>query len=428
MYHRTRSRGDEVSLNPFSSVFYSRFESRKQFADGHWIREDRNAAWAPVGTSTLFSDEEQISDTVGNVGGYNGCSHTHKYPIRIGYFPKTEMATISTDDLSTSWNRTGTSWSGSSTHYSVEGHLGSAAWSPSFDRSIDWNSLVQAAGDAVSGSMVSRMNILVTLAEMQQTMRMFKNPFGLLTARWRRSNKPLRQLSKAGANVWLEYKYGWKQFYRDFREITKVLDKTAQHMEYLRRTRESWTSVTRSQTDEVSCPIQTPSIGSITDGVRATVTNLVAKRRANVSLQLLRGAEFQLLSRQCYLTQALGGDKLIEALWDLVPFSFVVDWFIDISRFAALNPILWNQHRIKRLGYSVSTDWYADISLDTKCTYYANCSPAEYLLDDVYANQRVRKSYSRYQGFPPDSETAGWFGNFSFINIADSGALIAQRI
>jgi len=121
----------------------------------------------------------------------------------------------------------------------------------------------------------------------------------------------------------------------------------------------------------------------------------------------------------------LGARDIVTALWDVVPYSFVVDWFTHINRDLGAHSIDWNSYDIRRMGFSRKTEWYGRVKVDSSYTGYGETIT----LPTYYEGpQCVQKTYTRTQGFPPGTQSVGLFGNLNKTQIAEGLALIVQRI
>jgi len=404
-------------------------ETRQRFYGFNPDHFPMNDDYEPFLFNYKWSDEKTISDVLGRESGFNPCYHFQNFPIKASFSPGNRDKLMPMELLDHYWRKSGVEFSGSGqVDYSVDTHFGEQAFVPQYDRAVDWNSLVLGAGAVLDGHMAAKSNIFSVLGELAQTYKMVRNPFGLLKANWRRSNLTLRQIVKSGANVWLEQKYGWQNFFRDMTNIGRMLEKSRQHVNYLLRTKSQWASVQKTQTDEVPCPVPNSVIGYPANYLQGELSNVWAKRTATFSLHVLRGEAFNVLTQHEYFLQGIGADRLNEALWDLTPFSFVVDWFIDIQKLISVSPVNWQKYNLRKLGYSVKEEVYADLELSS--TFYLQLPSIGETVEfaQKYHNQLVRKSYMRSEGFPPNSATAGIFGSLNLDREATSGALVAQRI
>lgn len=310
--------------------------------------------------------------------------------------------------------------------------LAESSWPQVSFPSIQWGDLVSTIGDEINGHMQASSNMLVNAAQWSQTVGMIKNPFGLLRRDWRPAVKKFSagRLAKDGANVWLEYRYGWSNLYRDLIAVAKARKEVQDHLAYLRRTDGSWASVSQNQTDvRVPSSSLISSVGSSPNLCRWYLDSV--KRTCRVSCDVYREKAYERIGEWELICQRLGLNDWIEAAWDAVPFSFVVDWFIDIAGVAKWHPMTADTKRIRQAGYSVKTEHIAHVRYDSGFSVLDNDNPTHYTSFTnswTSPQQCIRKSYVRSAGFPSAFTPPATFSGLNLIHAADGLALVAQRI
>lgn len=198
-----------------------------------------------------------------------------------------------------------------------------AKWAPTF--SINHRS-AQDAFNAAYSQFKRRLSdsaeLAVTLAERKQALIMMTNrliQIRRFTVEVRRGNfrrasqilgmsrtpSGLKAGSKRLANNWLEYHFGWSPLVSDIFGALDLLTK----------------------------PIPNTRIRARGYGWETTYwTNNVdsdATEIRNVKCQLL--ADFWIENPNLHLASQLGFINPVSIAWELVPFSFVVDWFVNVS-------------------------------------------------------------------------------------------------
>jgi hypothetical protein len=126
--------------------------------------------------------------------------------------------------------------------------------------------------------------------------------------------------------------------------------------------------------------------------------------------------------------RGLGVNKVVEAAWDLVPYSFVVDWLINWKAvFRMVNLARFSTHTVRRMGYSIKEEWSCTPKVSVATPNLFDGTPG---ITAVWNGQEevVRRLYNRSVGFPSDTDTAGVFSTLSKTNMVDGAALILQRI
>jgi hypothetical protein len=297
-----------------------------------------------------------------------------------------------------------------------------AAYPPYSLPSIDWNGLVSQVGESLDGHMTTKSNILVTIGEGLKTIAMLKNPLTPLRVLTR--SKSIREVVNGVAGLHLVYKYGWKQLYRDIVAFGDVHNRVSDHIAYLQKSKGKFRSLSATQTD-------TTSIGDDTEITHSFYKSIFRlshfDRRATFSCQSRLDDSIDIHNRLRFTLQALGVDRVTEAVWDLVPFSFVIDWLINWRSFAKDPRTKFQNHHVRRLGYSVKEEWYCIPIFEYDRPPFTTGGP-RLQASSMGSAQIVQSAYSRTPGFPPGSETAGVFSSLSITNLVDGAALILQRI
>lgn len=127
-----------------------------------------------------------------------------------------------------------------------------------------------------------------------------------------------RDAALAAGNTWLEWKYGWQSLMMDVEGL-------AEHIEEVRHKDANLdgvikTSLTRRH--KITGPYsisQTPSIRGV--------------REDTVVLKGTLTCRFKINNPNLLLPAKVGLTNPLSVAWELVPFSFVVDWFIPIGKF-----------------------------------------------------------------------------------------------
>jgi hypothetical protein len=203
-------------------------------------------------------------------------------------------------------------------------------------------------------------------------------------------------------------------------------------MQYLKEIGTGGRPISAKQVDEVS-PGTTfryaPPVGGIT-GIRHVRDFVFDNYRRTVAFSCTHKVEQSVrdMSHLDHVMDGIGSEKVFEALWDLVPFSFVMDWFFHIDRLMVVNPLLWGGDKVTMMGSSIKQEWKF-------CTAVAVQIDPLWLPDVYHSGQFVtgspeilRKSYYRYPGFPSGTSESGAWGGLSKTQLASGAALMLQRI
>jgi len=265
---------------------------------------------------------------------------------------------------------------------------------------------------------------LVTMAESLKTLRMLTNPLSILTA-FGRSNS-IKEVVQSVANGHLTYKYGWKQLYKDITDFGNLYESVSDHMKYLQESKGKWRPLSAQQVDEVS-----PGITYDLGRVNYTKTKFSFdgyKRTSVFSLHSILSAAEAAQTRSQLTMQGLGVGKIIEAAWDIVPFSFMVDWLINWKAIGnALSAGNFSTHKLRYVGHSTKYEWTMHPSVDVLGPSLWDGTPG--VVSSWTGKPGVIRSvYSRTPGFPDGHENAGVFSGLSLTNLADAAAIIVQRL
>jgi hypothetical protein len=201
----------------------------------------------------------------------------------------------------------------------------------------------------------------VTAAEGQKTVNGILRPleqarelaFKVLS---RKRNLVARGLTgaKAAASAWLEYRYGWRPLMADIDGSIQAL-RNSGYMEPQRLTARDGTTLKWSTKGKI-----TPSVSGTTSVEASYARYIEHKISAGLIYELYDGSYTQYLKRSLGLSL---GD-VPSTVWELVPYSFVIDWFTEIGP--------WLQ-AIKPLpGFKVLGNWVT--THETSGQEYTNLS------------------------------------------------------
>lgn len=323
-----------------------------------------------------------------------------------------------------------------------------------------WATMLDELASLADGSVSDAAQLPVSLWEASKTIAMMRNPFNLLKPRFRRQVGKLTAsvLAKRSADLWLEGYYGWKSLFQDTESIARstaaILDEP--NRSYLEKlgSRLSVQKTTVSLADTVSYTVGTSA---------ATWETAVANNWIEYG-QLKTGHFARLINHSRRSLHRLGCQQLLEVsskidygrrifsnygcsnwrdfrdvIWEVVPFSFVVDWFVDMrGMWAPLNRLRLGESDISRLGYSTLDRGEYDVELyiSPRICYYTSSQWGYKAPTSVVGSHIVRsitkgsyQIYSRSPGFPlSDNEVLSAFNGkgLTFIRGINGAALLAQ--
>jgi len=136
----------------------------------------------------------------------------------------------------------------------------------------------------------------------------------------RRFDGRVRNAADTSEGLWLQYKYGWLPLLRDAHDASIALANLAQRWDLgqVRTVKVSLSRFKESTTDSVASP------GSF---VFQTVETY--KRKQSKRL----GLKYRVSNTNQYTASSLGLFNPASLAWEVIPFSFVADWFVPIGAF-----------------------------------------------------------------------------------------------
>lgn len=151
---------------------------------------------------------------------------------------------------------------------------------------------------------------------------------------------------KAAGNTWLEYQYGWKPFLSDAKTAAELLASTI--------------SKPCNRVSTFSVSIKRQDRFTISDSANLTPYDNVFFDRPTVQREQKRlKGRYSVRDDLLNTASLLSLTNPLEVAWELVPFSFVADWFLPIGDFlsnmSALHGIDFHSHFIgTRVDYKYS--------------------------------------------------------------------------
>jgi hypothetical protein len=322
-----------------------------------------------------------------------------------------------------------------------------ASVSVAHSTNIDWASMTSALATKVKGRLAAKSQLAVSLLELHKTIQMVRNPFGLLKTDWRRlaRNFSASSLSKRGINLWLEQRYGWRPLLNDFRNFAKSYGQVASH--YRKTTpaegvAEQFSEQRVALEDVPYTSLRGWSYGPNDDTAvnfmysfgaqvfdirpttqKLTIAKIFAKRPAVIPIT---GALLRSIAQSFGVSSAR---DLLATIWEVVPYSFVVDWFINAKGMNALLDRDYLQSEpLLNCGTSLKTSYFfegtAKLSCGNGATFITWRFPHTYLRSSTPGSIQV---YNRSVGLP-SIEAVLIQNGLTVLHAADLVALVAQRL
>lgn len=122
------------------------------------------------------------------------------------------------------------------------------------------------------------------------------------------------------SSAWLEIRYGWRILYYDMQAIASSINALEDQLLPIERTSAYIADEETYTIDGDYFPGIIPGVGDV--GVSLSYGKAYRRRSVKVAL----GARTQMLSNIGYIDP-------ITTAWELIPFSFIIDWFVNVGDF-----------------------------------------------------------------------------------------------
>lgn len=234
------------------------------------------------------------------------------------------------------------------TRYEVQGTTGAYEVYPAKPDLLELSSseLESMAAEAFSNARSRVADAAVgyaeTLAEWRQTVDMFTDTLKSVVKftrlakakKWKALKYPKnRKLAKDAANAWLQYRYGVRPL---ISEVCNTLDAFR-------------TKVQLRQTARYFDVYQDFDSQEYEDTNRYSTVKVSGSVSKSVDIQTSAGCMFDFLNTNWELANRFGFNDLFTLGWELVPYSFVIDWFIPIGDMLSF--------MVPKVGYNIRASW-----------------------------------------------------------------------
>lgn len=272
---------------------------------------------------------------------------------------------------------------------------------------------------------------LVTLAEAKKTASMLTSPFSAardLVGKMERRFRYLKGLkdgvkflyseAQVASRVWLEYRYGWKPIMYDIANICKSYEESRRQFGTKPERvveRAGWEGYMK-RTSTSSGPVS---------GLTSLSMDHIYLHEAHVNSGVIFDITDASLAFSTEETFGLSLRNAVSAGWELVPYSFVVDWFYDVGSWLnAVNPRPGIEVRgcwttTKYLQVNVSKIVKASITVNNSPTTTYSLPGGEYREEIWDTNRTANPTLSMV---PPEVP-----GALSFTHLIDSLALTMTK-
>lgn len=292
-----------------------------------------------------------------------------------------------------------------------------------YDYGVTW--AVNTAREALVAQLNEEAMLAVNFAERAQTINMMSKRLGQLTrfTRWLRrgnvvraaqelqvavprtlKNVSRRRVLKKFGDTWLEFHFGWEPLVKDIYNACDLIQKPIAGGQV----------TVRGRTQQIGASFQ--NAGGCSDSKKSFRSGSFSGRVRGKA-----GMSFAISNPNLYLANRLGLVNPAAVAWELVPYSFVVDWFVNCSQVIG--------EFSDFIGVKVENAWYG-----TTCKAIGSYYDAGYIYCDTkqpYAMYFYQKEglYSyRYLGLPSVKLGIKPFKRLSTVRAATAISLLLQHL
>jgi len=226
----------------------------------------------------------------------------------------------------------------------------------------DWSGLARKLSDQLNGRIDEGSLLGVSAIELAKTVAMIRNPFNLLKPDWKRHASPRGRPPRTAAilqrdegalkrasNIWLEHRYGWNALWQDIKSVAKTTSKMLADegpvddgggLDAITNKEEFFGIMPQEVYLQGDSPAYWDPTGYYVrnwakvgaGGAFRARLRSVGKSSAVYRVgckQVVETAHRWSRSKRLINAYGLDASSIASVLWEIVPFSFVVDWFVD---------------------------------------------------------------------------------------------------
>jgi hypothetical protein len=281
---------------------------------------------------------------------------------------------------------------------------------------VDWNGLSQKAWSTMYPSMAagapSVINFLLELKDLRRLADLKKLRFLTDRSKWYRR----RQTAKYVAGAHLTWSFGIAPFVRDVVELWKSLfDWRERYKALLRGANKLQRSHYRFHIDDYALPPD--KYQGFSTSYERTTHEWVTKPVYNATALYRYAVPQGPLAEVAALLDRLGARLDPRILWEAIPFSFVVDWFIDVGGWL-------RQYSADNLGVQVEL---LDFCHSVKFCQRANLYGLRGNSPEFHLWSAQVRSYRRIRAIPVMFKSISAGSGFGFQQGALAASLLGSR-
>jgi hypothetical protein len=285
------------------------------------------------------------------------------------------------------------------------------AKTPVFSLSGKDRVIAQASTQAHSNVASAEFETLIFLGELRQTLQLLRSPLGKIDDLLKKTQKKARRkgvsLARYLRDQWLSARYGWGPLLRDVDNVVKAVQ-SLQNRERIRHTARGHADLKDSVSHDKDL-----AAGSYTCAYQTFL---------EIEYSVRAGIIYEMDHRNTF---GLSLSAVPSTAWELIPYSFVLDWFVNVGDYI--------QAIVPKPGVSILGSWHTHKEVWTsQATLSVKSYGSETIIDPGNAvGIATASTVTRVPGLPSPKLTPRFGVNdvdLGTVRIIDAIALITQRL
>lgn len=231
-------------------------------------------------------------------------------------------------------------------------------WGP--DSNEEVNAAIEAHNFFAAGCQENKVELLNFIVELPQAIRLIPDAIKLVG-----KIADLRKLHKNFSDATLSYQFGVLPLISDIKGIIESLSRLDEHVAWLRKNSGKPVRVEFRKSLKATRPADTPISDQANTFYQYTDFRCTYKAHAIIVYDVSSLSDVGLKART--LSRAFGFDNPLLALWNGLPYSFVVDWILDVSSlFERLRIPIILPHTVLDIGQAVRSQMQYNVLFSSR--------------------------------------------------------------